>query len=35
MLERRRLADPLWTYLASPAKEPGAFLELIRAEIWQ
>lgn len=36
MLEQRGLtADPLWTYLARPGSEPGAILDLIRAEIWQ
>ena len=36
MLERGAYkADPLWTYLASPESEPGAFLHVMRAEIWQ
>jgi tetratricopeptide (TPR) repeat protein len=35
MLEQRYVVDPLWTYLAKPGSEPGAFLDLIRAEIWQ
>ena len=36
MLEQRgRTVNPLWTYLARPGSEPGAFLDLIRAEIWQ
>lgn len=36
MLDQRGLtADPLWTYLARPGSEPGAVLDLIRAEIWQ
>ena len=36
MLEQRGLTvDPLWTYLARPGSEPGAVLDLIRAEIWQ
>ncbi len=36
MLEQGgRTVDPLWTYLARPASEPGAILHLLRAEIWQ
>lgn len=36
MLEQRGLTvDPLWTYLVRPGSEPGAVLDLIRAEIWQ
>jgi hypothetical protein len=35
MLEQRYVVDPLWTYLARPGREPGALLDLIRAEIWQ
>jgi tetratricopeptide (TPR) repeat protein len=34
-LAQRYVVDPLWTYLARPGGEPGAFLNLIRAEIWQ
>jgi hypothetical protein len=35
MLAQRYVVDPLWTYLARPGHDPGAFLDLIRAEIWQ
>ncbi len=35
MLAQRYVVDPLWTYLGRPGREAGAFLDLIRAEIWQ
>ena len=34
-LQRRRIVDPLWTYLSSPYQEIGARLEEFRVEVWR
>jgi len=31
---RGRVVDPLWTYLADPATDPGVTLNQLRAEVW-
>jgi tetratricopeptide (TPR) repeat protein len=32
---RDRICEPLWTYLADPATDPGPTLDELRAEVWR